>query len=90
MKLRKAGVITTIVVVILLIYAAIRLVSIHMQIEAAKENQAELEEQAETMETTNAEMEYALENSDEDDVIADIARDKLGLTYPDEQIYSEE
>ena len=90
MKLRKAGVVTTIVVVILLIYAAIRLVSIHMQIETAKENQTELEEQAETMETSNAEMEYALENSDEDDVIADIARDKLGLTYPDEQIYSEE
>jgi cell division protein FtsB len=90
MKLRKAGIVTTVVVVILLIYAAIRLVSIHMQIESAKENQTELEEQAETMETSNAEMEYALENSDEDEVIAGIARDKLGLTYPEEEIFSED
>ncbi|MBQ6540279.1 MAG: septum formation initiator family protein [Oscillospiraceae bacterium] len=63
--------------------------SVHMQIEAARAEQAALEEQAEAMETENAEMEYALENSGEDDVIAGIARDKLGLTFPDEQIYSD-
>ncbi len=89
MKLKKAGVVTTIVLVILLVYAAVRLVSVHMQIEAARAEQAALEEQAEAMETENAEMEYALENSGEDDVIAGIARDKLGLTFPDEQIYSD-
>ena len=70
MKLRKAGVITTIVVLILVIYAAVRLVSIHMQIESARANQQELAQQAEAMETSNAEMEYALENSEDDDVIA--------------------
>lgn len=90
MKLRKAGVITTIVVLILVIYAAVRLVSIHMQIESARANQQELAQQAEAMETSNAEMEYALENSEDDDVIAGIARDKLGLTYPEEQIYTDD
>lgn len=90
MKLKKAGLITKIVVVILVVYAATRLISLHSQIENAKDIQDERAKYAETMETANAEMEYSLENSEEDDVIADIARDKLGMAYPDEEIYSED
>lgn len=90
MKLKKAGLITKIVVVILVVYAAARLISIHSQIEEAKEVQGKLNQQVESMETANAEMEYSLENSEDEDVIAGIARDKLGMAYPDEEIYSED
>lgn len=90
MKLRKAGTITIIVVVILIVYASARLISVRSQIEAAKDSQAELAQKAEDMEIANAEMEYSLENSDDDDVIAGIAREKLGFSYPDEQIFAED
>lgn len=90
MKLKKAGLITKIVMIILVVYAAVRLISLHAQIEEAKDIQSQLDQQVESMETVNAEMEYSLENSEDDDVIADIARDKLGMTYPDEEIYSED
>lgn len=90
MKLKKAGLITRIVVVVLIVYAAARLVSMHAQIEDAKDVQNDRVQRAETMETANAEMEYSLENSEDDDVIAGIARDKLGMAYPDEEIYAEE
>ena len=39
------------------------------------------------MTAANSEMEYALEHQNDDDVKEDIARDKLGLVDPDEQIY---
>jgi hypothetical protein len=35
-------------------------------------------------------MRYALENSDEDSVKAQIARDRLGLVFPDEEVFAEE
>lgn len=90
MKLKKAGLVTKIVVVVLVVYAAAKLISIHSQIEEAKEVQNELDSQAEAMETANAEMEYSLEHSEDDEVIAGIARDKLGMAYPEEEIYSED
>ena len=90
MKLKKASLITKIVVMILVVYAAASLITIHSQIEEAKVTREKLSQQAEEMETANAEMEYALENSEDEDVIAGIARDKLGLTYPDEQIYTDD
>ena len=90
MKLKKAGLITKIVVVVLVVYAAARLISIHSQIEDAKKVHDELDERAEAMETANAEMEYSLEHSEDDEVIADIARDKLGMAYPEEEIFSED
>ena len=90
MKLKKAGLATKIVLIVLVVYAATRLVIIHNQIEDAKKIQNELDSQAEAMETANAEMQYSLENSQDEDVIAGIARDKLGMAYPDEEIYSED
>lgn len=90
MKLKKAGLITKIVVIVLVVYAAVRLINIHSDIEEAKDIQKELDQQVEEMETANAEMEYSLENSDDDEVIAGIARDKLGMAYPDEEIYTED
>ena len=90
MKLKKAGIITKLVVIVLVVYAAVSLISIHSDIEKAKDIQKELDQQVEEMETANAEMEYSLENSEDDEVIAGIARDKLGLAYPDEEIYTED
>lgn len=90
MKLKKAGIITKIVVTVLILYAAISLIIIHAQLEDAKEQKEILSNKVEALETSNAEMEYSLENKDDDEVIADIARDKLGMVYPDEQIYSED
>lgn len=90
MKLKKAGLITKIVLIVLAVYAAVRLVSLHSDIEKAKDIQKELDQQVEEMEIANAEMEYSLENSEDDEVIADIARDKLGMAYPDEEIYTED
>lgn len=90
MKLKKAGLITKIVVAVLVVYAAVRLFGVHDQIEEAKAARKELTEQAQALEIENAAMRYALENSDEDSVKAQIARDRLGLVFPDEEVFAEE
>ena len=89
MKLKKAGLATKIVVTVLVIYAIVSLIGVHSQIENAKADKKALAEQAETLEIENAAMKYALENSEDDDVKAKIARDKLDLVFPDEEVFTE-
>lgn len=90
MKLKKTGLVTKIVVVVLVVYATTSLIAIHSQIEEAKVTRDNLSQQAEDLETSNAQMEYSLENSEDDDVKASIARDKLGLSFPNEQIFTDD
>jgi cell division protein FtsB len=54
---------------------------------AAKAEQDELRAKITEKEVSNAALEYDIEHSDDDEVIADIARDTLGFIYPGEKIY---
>ncbi len=87
MKRKKAGIFTKIIILALLVYAVVSLVSLRSQIEAAQTEQQLLQQEIDNLASSNAEMRYDIENSDSDSVKEDIARDKLDLVLPDEQIF---
>lgn len=87
MKLKKAGIITKLVVIALLVYGLITLVVLVGKISDVNAEQDLLRQEAQELEIRNAELDYAIEHSTDDDVISDIARDELGLVEPDEQVF---
>ncbi len=87
MRLKRSGIITKVVVFALVIYASVALVNLRGRIDAARSEKAALQQQVTEKETTNAELEYEIEHHDDEDTIADIARDELGLVAPGEKVY---
>jgi cell division protein FtsB len=87
MKLKRAGIITKLIVFTLIAYASVSLVNIMTRINTAKAEQEELRRMITAKEVSNSALEYDIEHSDDDEVIAGIARDTLGLVYPGEKIY---
>ena len=87
MKLKKASIITKISVFALVIFAGVTIVSIKSKTnDKTAENDA-LQQQINDMEVQNAELQYKVENSDDDDVLADVARDELGYVGPGEKVF---
>lgn len=87
MKLRKANWLTMLVIAALLVYAGVRLWQMRGKLAEAEQTKTELEQQVQELEKSNAALEYAVENADDPDVIAGVARDKLGLVMPDDHLY---
>lgn len=87
MKIKKASIITSIVIIALIIYASVSLISLKQQINEAYIQQEALEKTISELEVKNAELEYAIEHSDDDDVLANIARDKLGYVGKNEKVF---
>lgn len=87
MKLKRAGILTKLIVVILLVYAVSTLAGLHSKISDANAELARLQDTVDAQNAKNAELEYAVNNSDNPSVIEDIARERLGLVYPDEKIF---
>lgn len=87
MKIKRAGIITKIVIIAVIIYAAISLASINNQITAARVNHAELESRVKETAQTNAKLEYDIEHATDDETIESLARSKLGLVKPGEIIF---
>ena len=87
MKLKKAGIITKIVILVLVVYAVVTIVSLQGKASAVRAEQDALRQEIAELEINNAELGYAIENKDNDDVIAGIARDELGLIGPDEKVF---
>ncbi len=85
--MKKAGMFTKIVLLALLIYASVTLVSLRARIESAKAAQEDLQKQIASITAENEDMKNAIANSDSDEVIGDIAEDKLGLADPDERVF---
>ena len=81
MKTKKASLLTKLVVLALLIGAATGLLNLRQQILTAQSDLAEAQKQV------NADLSDAVENSDDPDRQADIARGKLGLVEPGEYIF---
>ena len=87
MKLKKAGIITKIVVIALLVYGFVTLVVLMGKIDDVKAEQDLLRQEAQDLEIRNAELDYAIEHSTDDEVISDIARDELGLVDPEDKVF---
>ena len=88
MKLKRSGILTKVIVIILVAYAAITLLRLHDRIDEGIAKQKELEAQADELELENADMQYAIDHSNDDSVKEQIARDELGFVKQGETVYS--
>ena len=87
MKLPRSKMITKIIVFALIIYAGISLLTIRGRIEAARVDLSDIRRAVTELEISNAELIYEIENYNEPNVIADIARSSLGLVLPGEIVF---
>ena len=87
MSFRKAGWMTWLVILGLMVYACISLLHMRSKVAEATRTETELQEQVTQLQEENAALEYAIENQEDPDTIEDIARSKLGLVMPDEIIF---
>lgn len=87
MKVKKAGIFTKIVVVVLITYAAVTLISLRGQIQGAQLRQVSLQQEIDAVSAENAVMKHDIANSDDPETIENIAREKLGLVRPGEIIF---
>ena len=87
MRTKRAGFLTKIVVLALLIAAATGLLNMRGQIQRAQSDRVDLAAQVAAQTQVNADLADAVENSDDPDRQADIARGKLGLVEPGEYIF---
>jgi len=79
--------ITKIVIFALIVYAGISLITLRGRIESAQDELNNTRRRVAEMEIYNAELDYEIENYNEPDVIAGIARSNLGLVLPGEIVF---
>lgn len=87
MKLKKAGLITKIVILAIVAYMALSLVGMRGQVASARAERDRMETQVKNLSAANAAVEYEIEHSTETETLESIARDKLGLVLPGETVY---
>lgn len=85
-KTKKAGLLTKLVILALLIYLATALLDMQSQIRQTQAERDSLSRQVAEQTQVNADLAEDVANPDDPDRIADIARDKLGLVVPGEKV----
>ena len=87
MKFKKASIFTKLVIAALMVYALISLVVVHQRTAQLQDRAAALQQQVSEMTQSNAELQYQIDHSDDDDMRESVAREKLGLVKRDEKIF---
>ena len=86
MQLKKAGFLTKIVVLVVLIYLATSLLDLRARLQHDLGEQGNLASQVEQLEQENAQLADAIENKDDPAVLEAVARDK-GFVKADEKLF---
>lgn len=86
-KLKRAGLLTKVVVIALLIVVSISLLNLRGQIVYAQAAQADIQAQIDAQMQYNAALQSDIDNSDDPDVVLQVAKEKLGLVGSDEVIF---
>ena len=84
MKVKRAGMATKLLVLVLLAALAAALLSTQAKLNAAQASREELARQIQAQQEVNAALADDIAHSSDPDYLADIARGKLGLLAPDE------
>ena len=84
MKVKRAGMATKLLVLVLLAALAVALLSTTAKLSAAQRDREELARQVKAQREANAALADDIAHSGDPDYLADIARNKLGLLEPDE------
>lgn len=71
----------------LILYGGAALLDVTRQLRQAETLLQELKTEEAALTQSNAELRYAMEHAGQPEIIAEIARDKLGLVMPGETIY---
>lgn len=87
MRVKRAGLLTKILILVLLIVVAVSLLELNSRVDQAQAQKEDLARQVAEQTQTNADLADAIEHSDDPDRIADVAREKLGLVAPGEIIF---
>ena len=87
MKFKRAGLLTKLLILILLIGIGVSFLTLRDQIAAAQEQEAELAQQAAELKRENDALENDIKNSDDPAMLERIAREKLGLVLPGAKIF---
>ena len=85
-KTKKAGLLTKLVILALLIYLATSLLNLQSRIRQTQAERDALSRQVAEQTQVNADLAVDVANPADPDRIADIARDKLGLVVPGEKV----
>ena len=85
-RTKKAGLLTKLVILALLIYLATSLLDLQGRIRETQAERDALSRQVAEQTQVNADLAEDVANPDDPDRIADIARDKLGLVVPGEKV----
>ncbi len=86
MRFKRAGFLTKVVVLVLLIYLAIALLNQWSVIQSVQTQQSELQSQVDDQRLENQRLKEAIENSDDPAMLEQVARDK-GYVKQGEEIY---
>lgn len=86
MQIKKAGFLTKIVVLALLIYMATSLLNLRAQLQSGLEEKDALSSQVEQLAQENTQLADAIENKDDPDVLEAVARDK-GFVKAGEKLF---
>ena len=83
-KVKRAGIGTKILILVLMVAAVTALLSMRSQLAAAQSQRDLLQAQVQEQVERNAALSDAIAHSDDPEYIANIARGELGLVEPDE------
>ena len=87
MRTKRAGLGTKFVVLVLLVAGVTTLLSMSEQLDAARAARDRLSRDVTVLAQINAQLAEDIENREDPEQIADIARDKLGLLEQDEMVF---
>ena len=85
MRLKRTGIFTKVIIVVLLLYAVTTLIVLRGKIETAEETLDERLKTRADLTASNDDMQYALDDKDDDEVLEDLAR-REGMVYQDEGV----
>ena len=84
---KRVGLVTKVLIAAFAINAACTLVNLQLRINAANAEQQMLSAQLNEQKLINAELNDAISGENQEEYIAQIARESLGYIYPGEQVY---
>ncbi len=89
MKLKRAGIGTKFVILVLLVASVTALLSLNSRLDAARAELNTVSQAVRDQEETNAALAEDIANRDDPDQLASIAREKLGLVGQDEIVFED-
>ena len=88
-KTKRAGVLTKVVILAILIVVSIALLNLRSRLSAAEQTRSELQAQVDAQTQTNAALQEGIDNSDDPDTVLEVAKERLGLVNKDEVIFND-